>query len=238
MRTLSAVLLPSLLVLLASFVEADAPVYSRQSLEKINRDFGEQARDRIIAWRDMIAAGQNLDEMQKLQVVNSFFNQIEFVNDVSHWGVPDYWATPLETLTTNGGDCEDLSIAKYFALREMGVAEERLRLTYVKALDINQAHMVLAYFSTPAAEPLVLDNLITEIRSSRQRPDLLPVYSFNGDGLWLARERAAGKRVGGAERVGLWRDLLARMRETDGADPVPGAGADSVHIKLEGELPQ
>ena len=98
--------------------------------------------------------------------------------------------------------------------------------------------MVLAYFSTPAAEPLVLDNLVSEIRPYQQRPDLLPVYSFNGDGLWLARQRAAGKRVGGAERIGLWRDLLARMREPAETGLVSGAGVDAVHTRLEGELPQ
>ena len=202
-----------LCILLVSLTRADNSDYSALQLAQIAKEFGETARDRVRQWRAMIATGQNLKESEKLEQVNRFFNQVKFESDSRHWGKADYWATPLETLTTDGGDCEDISIGKYFALREMGVADERMRLTYVKAIDLNQAHMVLTYFKTPGADPLVLDNLLPAIKPASQRPDLLPVYSFNGDGLWLARERAAGKRVGNASRVGLWRELLRRMRK-------------------------
>ncbi|WP_197479414.1 transglutaminase-like cysteine peptidase, partial [Oleiphilus sp. HI0132] len=81
------------------------------------------------------------------------------------------WATPLEFLATNAGDCEDFSIAKYFTLREMGIPDDMIKITYVKALELNQAHMVLAYYPTPDAEPLILDNLINEIKPAGQRTD-------------------------------------------------------------------
>ncbi len=182
------------------------------SIETLVREFGPQVRERVARWQEMIASGRGLDEQEKLERVNRFINGVRFESDARHWGQVDYWATPLETIATNGGDCEDISIAKYFALREMGVPDQRMRLTYVKAVELNQAHMVLTYFPSADAEPLVLDNLVPAIRPASQRPDLVPVYSFNGDGLWLARERAAGKRVGDADRVGLWRKLLQRMR--------------------------
>ncbi len=199
-------------ILLVSLTLAVAGDYSVRQLEQIAKEFGESAKSRVIEWRKMIVGSRVLDDAEKLEQVNRFFNQVNFESDMRHWGEADYWATPLETLTTNGGDCEDISIAKYFALREMGVADERMRLTYVKAVELNQAHMVLTYFPTPDADPLVLDNLKPAIQSASKRADLVPVYSFNGDGLWLARERAAGKRVGNASRVGLWRELLKRMR--------------------------
>lgn len=84
-------------------------------------------------------------------------------------------------------------------------------MTYVKAWRINQAHMVVAYYPTPEAEPLVLDNLVKSIQPASKRKDLLPVYSFNGSGLWLAKQRGRGQMVGGSERLGVWQDLLARM---------------------------
>jgi len=143
--------------------------------------------------------------------VNDFFNELEFVNDIDHWGKEDYWATPLQTLATNGGDCEDFSIAKYFTLVEMGIPVNRMRITYVKALQLNQAHMVLTYFPTPDADPLVLDNLVPEIRASSTRDDLLPVYSFNGDGLWLAKARGTGQHVGKSDRLSRWQEVLARI---------------------------
>jgi predicted transglutaminase-like cysteine proteinase len=118
-------------------------------------------------------------------------------------------------LASNGGDCEDFSIAKYFSLVALGVSIDKLRITYVKARDYNpvsQAHMVLTYYATPGVMPLVLDNLIPEIKPASQRPDLTPVYSFNGDGLWLAKARGDGKAVkGGSGNISLWRGLIARM---------------------------
>ena len=136
--------------------------------------------------------------------------------------VDDYWATPVEFLATDGGDCEDFAIAKYFTLRALGVPTDRMRITYVKAITLNQAHMVLAYYPSPGAEPLVLDNLIGEIKPASQRTDLVPVYSFNGDNLWVAREmRGQGQYVGSSSRIGLWRGLLERMRES------PAQGVDN-----------
>ena len=96
--------------------------------------------------------------------------RIRFAEDSQVWGQTDYWATPLEVLARGAGDCEDYVFAKYFTLRELGVAEHRLRMTYVRARiggagsSVTQAHMVLSYYPTPDAVPLVLDNLVTGIR--------------------------------------------------------------------------
>jgi hypothetical protein len=86
-----------------------------------------------------------------------------------------------------------------------------MRLTYVKALELDQAHMVLTYFSTPEADPLVLDNLKDEIQPASQRSDLLPVYSFNADGLWLAKSHGTDQHVGSPERLSQWNSVIARI---------------------------
>ena len=51
------------------------------------------------------------------------------------------------------------------------------------------------------------------IHPGAKRKDLLPVDSFNGNGVWLAKQRGLGRRVGGAGRVSLWQDLLKRMTQ-------------------------
>jgi predicted transglutaminase-like cysteine proteinase len=181
-------------------------------LARIEKKYGAPAGERIRNWQQLITASKSLPEEEKLKVVNDFFNQLEFVDDLKKWGVEDYWATPLEFMVVNGGDCEDFSIAKYFTLLEIGVPEENLRITYVKALQYNQAHMVLTYFSSPQTTPLVLDNLNPRILPANQRKDLLPVYSFNGAGLWLAKSIGSGKSMGSSERLNLWQDLKARMQ--------------------------
>lgn len=185
---------------------------SQAILGNIESKYGLHARKRVESWQQLIRSARKLPEIDKLKAVNQFFNQIEFVADLVLWRQPDYWATPMEMLVTNGGDCEDYAIAKYFTLKALGVAENKMHLTYVKALQINQAHMVLSYYSKPANEPIILDNLVDDIAYASKRPDLIPVYSFNGDGLWIAKQRGIGKRVGKSKQVGLWQEVLARMR--------------------------
>ncbi len=175
------------------------------------KKYGIDAGQRLLAWQQFMRDDTSGTDLEKLEKVNSFFNQIPFVSDQLHWQKEDYWATPIEFLASNGGDCEDFALAKYFALKMLGVSEKKLNMTYVKAWKLNQAHMVLTYYTTPSAEPLVLDNLLDTIKPATQRPDLLPVYSFNGSGLWLAKERGQGKLVGTSDRLKLWNDLLGRM---------------------------
>ncbi|ODN66825.1 hypothetical protein A9E74_01522 [Methylophaga muralis] len=200
-------LLPFSVPLLAELLISDA------LLQKIERDFDSDARQRVEAWQTLMLEGKDLPELEKLTAVNDFFNNnVMFVDDIVLWNQEDYWATPIEMLSLGAGDCEDYSIAKYFTLKQLGVNEDKLRITYVKAVNLNQAHMVLTYFENRRAIPLVLDNLISEIQPANRRQDLIPVYSFNGTGLWLAKSRGEGQRVGDASRLSLWEDLTARMR--------------------------
>lgn len=154
----------------------------------------------------------------KLIKVNEFFNRrIGFADDLSVWGKSDYWATPFETMLKGKGDCEDFVISKYFSLLDMNVPDVQLRLIYVRARlggpssSLQQAHMVLAFYPTPDADPMILDNLITEIRPAARRPDLAPVFSFNRLGVF-AGAAAGAPAAGGTERLSAWQDLLLRAR--------------------------
>lgn len=168
------------------------------------------ARQRIQAWEALIKSSTELAEQDKLSEVNRFFNrQIRFVDDIRLWNVNDYWATPIEMLVKGAGDCEDYSIAKYFTLRRLGIPSDKLRITYVKALNYNQAHMVLTYYASPSAEPLVLDNLINQIKPASQRKDLLPVYAFNAEGLYLP---GSSSRKSDTKKLSRWQDILKKMR--------------------------
>ncbi len=187
---------------------------SSRLLDYVHEEFGAEARDRLTTWQSLQRMASSAPVERQIKLVNSFFNRVRFINDIKHWGQEDYWATPVELLATNGGDCEDFSIAKYLTLKSMGVPDDQLRITYVKALELNQAHMVLAWYPTPDADPLILDNLINEIKPASQRTDLEPVYSFNGEGLWLNRFGADDQRIGDATRLDHWQDLNARLLDT------------------------
>lgn len=203
----------SLLLLLVSIIVSARGNFTLDPaiLNAAEKKYGADARRNLLAWQQFIQDDDSSDDRQKLERVNGFFNKITFVSDSIHWSQKDYWATPIEFLASDGGDCEDFALAKYFTLKLIGVAEEKLHLTYVKALNINQAHMVLTYYEKPGAVPLVLDNLIDAIEPANKRTDLLPVYTFNGSGLWLAKERGKGNLVGKSDRLKLWNDLLNRM---------------------------
>ncbi|WP_299689884.1 transglutaminase-like cysteine peptidase [uncultured Vibrio sp.] len=202
-----------LLLVLTSFTSGALNKSDQRWIDAVSQTYGERAGKRVATWRSNMTSYAGLSEKQKLESVNQFFNQMYFVNDIRLWGKNDYWATPLEFLGSNAGDCEDFTIAKYFSLLELGVPDKKLRLVYVKALELNQFHMVLAYYSTPSAEPLILDNLNPEIKRGSKRRDLRPVYSFNGKNLWLMKSAAGnGKLAGKSSRLSLWNDLRSRER--------------------------
>lgn len=188
--------------------------------------YGETAVQRLALWRNLLQELGPLPEQEKVRRVNEFFNRrVAYGEDPDVWGQSDYWATPLEFMGRGIGDCEDYSIAKYFTLKLLNVPTERMRLTYVRAQmggpysRVSQAHMVLAYYPTAEAEPLILDNLISELRPASRRPDLTPVFSFNSEGLWVGNASGTANSAGSATaRLSRWRDVLARM-QSEGFEP-------------------
>lgn len=165
-------------------------------------------------WQTLLTEKGKGSEADRLRRVNDFFNRrITFDDDMSVWGKSDYWATPVELIGQGRGDCEDFSIAKYYSLLELGVPINKLRLVYVKAQQstpsgvFQVAHMVLAYYPSPNADPLVLDNLNPQILPASRRNDLTPIFSFNGAGLWQGTGNQSSQ-----SNLSRWQDLLARAR--------------------------
>lgn len=184
--------------------------------------YGDAGASAVAAWRDLVARAAVEPDEAKLRRVNEFFNRrVHSADDAAIWGKSDYWATPLETLGRAEGDCEDFAIAKYATLKLAGVSPEKLRLVYVKARiggpasRVVQAHMVLSYYPSPDAEPLVLDSLISEIRPASRRSDLTTIFGFNADGLWVG---GGQPRADGSTRLSKWQSVLMRMR-AEGIDP-------------------
>lgn len=168
------------------------------------------------AWTRLQSQAARVATPEKLTDVNQFFNRnIRYTEDNQLWKKSDYWATPLETLGNRAGDCEDYAIAKYLTLINLGIPVNQLRLIYVKAQiggaqsKIFQAHMVLGYYASPEAIPLILDSLITDILPANQRPDLHPVFSFNSEGLWIGNQQTNADPTA---RLSRWRDLLTRIQ--------------------------
>jgi len=201
---------------IAGWAAPDYRSLSSNALQKVENRYGLEAKQRVSDWRDLLnqlAESVPPEDAVFINAANDYFNQVQWLWDKDHWGQEDYWATPIETLATNGGDCEDFSIGKYFSLTSVGMPTEKLRITYVKALELDLAHMVLAYYPSPSAEPLILDNINKTILPASKRTDLLPIYSFNGDGLWLAKSRSTAVTRDASKNLPSWGNLHQKIKQ-------------------------
>jgi predicted transglutaminase-like cysteine proteinase len=174
------------------------------------------AQVKVAQLLDVLGQARSQPVLEQLSTVNDFFNQnVTWKDDASVWGVPDYWAAPLEMLGKGAGDCEDLAMGKYFSLLGLGVEASSLRLVYVRAQwqGRPQAHMVLAWYDKPDGEPWILDNLEPQIKRAGARPDLAPVFSFNAQGLWQGGHANPMQSAGSPlTRLTIWREALAKAR--------------------------
>jgi len=191
-----------------------APLSHLESLAATR--YGDQAVRSVNQWRLLLDSSQSLSEQEKLQRINRFFNlHVYYDEDRRIWQKADYWATPLETLARARGDCEDFTIAKYVSLRLLNVPANKLKLTYVNLISdpedkAAQQHMVLAYYPSETADPLILDNLKGQILPASSRPELKPVFSFNDEKLWVA---GIPRHEDPQQQLGRWRDVLTRIHQ-------------------------
>jgi predicted transglutaminase-like cysteine proteinase len=197
---------------------AQGPDYERL-LQLARQRYGEQAVRTIRDWQKLIADANGLDDPEKIERVNDFFNnRVRYRGNNTAWGDDNYWATPLELMGRGQMDCKSFAIAKYETLKILSVPTERMRLIYVRIRisgffsDDMLPHMVLGYYPSPDADPLILDNLDGAVRPASKRGDLFPIFSFNSDGLWVGKTSGSGSTHTGAARLSKWQDVIARMQ--------------------------
>ncbi|ARU56980.1 BTLCP family transglutaminase-like cysteine proteinase [Oleiphilus messinensis] len=169
----------------------------------------------LTAWQDLIKQGQSWEDSRKLEETNAFFANFDWKADSTLWKTEDYWATPIETILSKAGDCEDFAVGKYLTLLALGIPMPRLRLTYAVQVELNQAHMVLAYFPADRTDPLILDNLIPEIMPESSRPDLKTKYRFNDKAIWfhesLQSERKVERDISELAGFVKWNEMKQRL---------------------------
>ena len=143
--------------------------------------YDKQTIKRLNSWEAMKKSAQNETIINKLKIVNNYFNKLKYSSDIKKWKTNDYWATPYEFLEAGSGDCEDFAIAKYFTLKELGVDENKLKLTYAKLSKDNKAHIVLSYYHKKNYIPIILDNVNKKLQISTKRKDLKELRVINKD---------------------------------------------------------
>lgn len=132
-------------------------------------------------WRKIIVSASKLPRNERLKSVNDFFNRWPYKEDRELYGLSEYWATPKEFMTRSG-DCEDYSIAKYFALKELGFSKDEMRIVILMDEIRGIGHAVLAIYEKN--EILVLDSLSNLILPHTRYKHYIPQYSMNESTRW------------------------------------------------------
>lgn len=149
-------------------------------------------------WKNLVVHAKRAPEMELFRSVNGYFNQWRPKNDADTWDTPEYWASPKEFIAKRGGDCEDYAIAKYFALRFLGVSADRLRIVVIRARDERgvpaaNLHAILA--ARINGNWFILDNNARPKNNifphTQYRGRFEPLYSVNENAAWVHGSQAA-----------------------------------------------
>ena len=187
--------------------------HTQHSLSSNDAVSDKELKQRFTAWEHLIHHNLDKTNIEKVKLVNDFFNQMTWVADKDLWDKKDYWATPIESLIRNAGDCEDFTIAKYFTLLALDIPIDRLRINYVKMPD-QQSHMVLSYYYSPTDAPLILDNFNKSLLKKHQRHDLTFLFSFNSKNLWLSNHKKLS--LDNKNTINHWTSMMKRIENEQG----------------------
>ena len=122
------------------------------------------------------------DRWTQIDRVNRYVNAVAYRSDLANWGQGDRWVSPGEFFA-RGGDCEDYAIAKYFALRSLGVSKDDLRILIVWDRLNDRQHAVLLV--QIKGERWVLDNSRVAVRPWKDVDYYRPLYAVHDGFLWF-----------------------------------------------------
>ncbi|HWK65682.1 MAG TPA: transglutaminase-like cysteine peptidase [Rhizobiaceae bacterium] len=196
------------------------------ALEKLRSSYGPDGRDGLL---DCVARKCSEAELrltaelrevvdasptEKASTVNAAVNRlVSYRRDVDQYRSLDHWATPLETLSRQAGDCEDYAILKMALLEELGIPASGMSVVVLKDERRNLFHAILAL--RIGHEYLVLDNMRDQVLRDSDLPHYAPFYSLNdGQAFIHGRKIAAGKMVASVDL----RAIAPGEGPVDGAD--------------------
>ena len=129
----------------------------------------------------IVKLGRKHEGRARLGSLNRAVNMaIKPASDWAQYGYDDYWASPLQTLGSGAGDCEDYAIVKYVALRELGVSADDLRVVIVQDDKRLTEHAVVAVRSE--RKWLILDNRTMAILNTEDARNYRPLFALNSTG--------------------------------------------------------
>jgi predicted transglutaminase-like cysteine proteinase len=126
----------------------------------------------------IVDLGRKREGRGRLGWINRAVNMaIRPVSDWAQYGLADFWASPLQTLGSGAGDCEDYAIVKYVALRELGIPPDDLRLIIVQDDKREAGHAIVAVRSEQRW--LILDNRTMAILNAEDVRHYRPLFALD-----------------------------------------------------------
>jgi predicted transglutaminase-like cysteine proteinase len=116
-----------------------------------------------------------------LTEVNRFLNKFPYVEDITNFGVKDFWTTTQEFINFSG-DCEDYAIAKYYTLKALGFDPASMRIVAVMDMNLGLGHAILAVHFKD--ENYILDNQFDGATQASRIKHYQAVYSINETQWW------------------------------------------------------
>lgn len=141
--------------------------FSEETLALFAKVYGVDALKRLNYITNLLDDLREESLYKKLSTIDSIANRIHFSPDQKHWKKENYWATPLETIGTNYGDTEDITLLKYFLMVKVGINPRDIELIKKKTPFLRKnkeykENISLFYFHKESINPLVLDYLFRD----------------------------------------------------------------------------
>ena len=144
---------------------------------------------------DLSAEGAGRNGRARVGLINRAVDTaISPASDEAQWRVPDHWSSPLETLQSGRGDCEDYAIVKYLALLEVGISEADLRIVLMKNVFPSEDHAVLA--ARVDGEWLILDSRTLTLVRDMDVTRAAPIFVLDNVGAWRVLPSGRTRRDG------------------------------------------
>ncbi len=135
----------------------------------------------VTVWRAKVQELANLDVESQLQEVNRYVNGLAEPGPSPTKGGPERWAAPFEFLE-KGGAAADFAVMKFATLRDLGMANEAMRIAVVYDALRNRRHAVLVV--RHASGFRVLDTWSDAVLDASRVKYYVPFYSVNETTRW------------------------------------------------------
>jgi len=158
------------------------------------------------AWMRQLEPYRHATIAEKGKAVDGLVDStVTYTSDMETSGMREYWASPLETINSKKGDCEDFAILKYYAMRYLDVPADRLYIVgvgvhgseglnhatlIVDTAEERQPNFIQRWFEKPQPhvpsfsileDDNTKDGKLLDMKTTNYRP----FYALNENNIWM-----------------------------------------------------